>query len=221
MATATKFTFQTFDDDASRKDERLARILHGTLAENADELSRLNGLGAGVFVAVQETDFKGRSKGNVKRIRASFTDLDGALLEPVQSFKKPPHIVVETSPRKWHSYWLRRDFPVDHFKPVQKAIAFKFNGDDSVSDLPRAMRLPEFIHHKVDRDGTGQEPFMTRVVKIRKHKPYGLEDLSFGVVPHNLTSRKLNGRAIPFRPCRPWKIPWLQPCRRTPRHPYP
>jgi hypothetical protein len=32
---ARYFTFQTFDDDGDRKDKRLAKILHGTLAQHA------------------------------------------------------------------------------------------------------------------------------------------------------------------------------------------
>jgi hypothetical protein len=34
---ATRFTFQTFDDNADRKDENLARIIHGTLAGCFDD----------------------------------------------------------------------------------------------------------------------------------------------------------------------------------------
>jgi hypothetical protein len=42
--TATRFTFQTFDDNRDRADPKLARILHGTLAEHAETLTRLNNL---------------------------------------------------------------------------------------------------------------------------------------------------------------------------------
>jgi hypothetical protein len=34
--SATRFTFQTFDDNADRKDPDLARIIHGTLTEVFD-----------------------------------------------------------------------------------------------------------------------------------------------------------------------------------------
>src|SRR6516162_4190982 len=74
---ATRCTFQTFDDNAERKDQRLASILHGSLAEHANELVRLNRLGAGTFVAVNETDGQGRKRENIKRVRAVTLDLDG------------------------------------------------------------------------------------------------------------------------------------------------
>jgi hypothetical protein len=37
-------------------------------------------------------------------------------------------------------------------------LAHKFNGDKSVSDLARVMRLPGFYHRKTDT------PFLTRLV---------------------------------------------------------
>jgi hypothetical protein len=60
-STATYFSFQSFDDNKQRKDKRLARILHGTLAEHFDELTRLNAKGAGIFVCINETNGKGRA----------------------------------------------------------------------------------------------------------------------------------------------------------------
>src|SRR5262245_34868925 len=59
-----RFTFQTFDDNEDRKDGRLAKILHGTLAQHFKTLVKLNNRGAGIFVCVAITDFKGRSAKN-------------------------------------------------------------------------------------------------------------------------------------------------------------
>ena len=83
-----RFTFQSFDDNKERKEERrkakkkdqFAKIRNGTLAQHWNELVKLNAQGAGIFVTVNETDGKGREKSNVVRIRALFVDLDGALL---------------------------------------------------------------------------------------------------------------------------------------------
>jgi hypothetical protein len=84
LADNEPVTFQTFAD---RKDiqspHSLARILHGTLEQHAEELIRLNSMGAGVFVMVNRGDGKGRSTKNVIGIRALFVDLDGSPLEPV------------------------------------------------------------------------------------------------------------------------------------------
>jgi hypothetical protein len=102
---ATFFTFQTFDDDKERRDKKLARVLHGTLAKHWDALVRLNEQGAGIFVTVNETDGKGRKTENIVKIRALYVDLDGAPLEPVLANGRPPHIVTETSPGRWHVFW--------------------------------------------------------------------------------------------------------------------
>src|SRR5262245_34977334 len=75
---ATRFTFQTFDDNKDRKDKSVARVLHGTLAEHWGTLVKLNEQGAGIFVTINRTDLKGRTAENITGIRAVFVDLDGA-----------------------------------------------------------------------------------------------------------------------------------------------
>jgi RepB DNA-primase N-terminal domain len=147
-----KFTFQTFDDNADRKERELARHPYGTLAEHWNMLCRFNARGAGIFVTVNETDGGGRSAKNIIRVRACFVDLDGAPLP--SSFHVNPHIVVESSPGRWHLYWLVKDCPLDQFSTVQKRLAAYYGGDKAVHDLPRVMRLPGFIHRK-------HEPFFT------------------------------------------------------------
>ena len=101
------FTFQTFNDSAEANG-RLTRVLHGSLEEKLPVLERLNERGAGIFVTVNQTNLKGRKTRNIIGIRAVFADLDGAPLEPVREFGLPPHIIVESSPDRWHAYWLCR-----------------------------------------------------------------------------------------------------------------
>jgi hypothetical protein len=152
------FTFQTFDDNKERKDSRLARILHGTLDQHLPTLTQLQQQGAGVFVMVNEGDGKGRSAANVLRVRAHVLDLDGAPLEPAMKSDLPPPIVVESSPQKWHAYWLIDNCPLGEFKARQHALAARFKGDMAICDLPRVMRLPGFWHQK-------STPFQTRLIK--------------------------------------------------------
>ena len=153
---SANWTFQTFDD-SKRKDRTLARIFHGSLDTHAHALAELNARGAGIFVTVAETDGRGRKEANIKRIRAVFVDLDGSPLEPVLSGSLLPHITVESSPQRFHAYWLVSDCPLDQFKPIQKALATRFKGDKAVHDLPRVMRLPGFWHCKGD-------PYRTRIL---------------------------------------------------------
>jgi hypothetical protein len=96
----------------------------------------LNRKGAGVYVTVNETDGKGRQKKNITRARALFTDLDGAPLESVTESTLEPHIVVKSSPGKFHCYWSVKDVALEQFERLQKALAARFDGDPAVCDLP-------------------------------------------------------------------------------------
>lgn len=156
-------TFQTFDDDKVRKNMSLARVFHGTLNRYLDELTKLQQQGAGVFIMVNQGDgiiHPGdktcRTAKNVVAVRAVFADLDGSPLEPVLK-ALPPDIVIESSPDRFHTYWLTNDCPLDLFKQSQSQIALKFSSDPKVCDLPRVMRLPGFWHQK-------DTPFMTRII---------------------------------------------------------
>jgi hypothetical protein len=158
--TTDNFTFQTIDDNSVRDDKRLLRTLHGSL----DKMNRLNDLvslndrGAGVFITINQTTGRQRRKEDVVEIRSVFVDLDGAPLRPVYDHHIQPQIIVETSPGKFHVYWLTYDVPLDDFRAIQLALAERFNGDQTVCDLPRVMRLPGFFHRK-------REPFQTRIIR--------------------------------------------------------
>ena len=158
------FTFQTFNEKAG-KNSNLVRVFHGTLEENMDYLARLNNKGAGIFVMVNQGDGirhsqakTCRTSGNIIRVRAFFVDLDGAPLEPVLKFKVTPSMVVQTSPERYHAYWLINNCPLDQFKVHQKALALQLNGDPVVCDLPRVVRLPGFYHMK-------REPYLVNLIE--------------------------------------------------------
>lgn len=155
-------TFQTFDDDKKRKDPRLCRILHGATDENFVALTQLNNSGAGVFFMVNQGDGKGRKTENVQAVRAMFVDLDEngeEGLAKILKFPRQPRAIVESSPGKFHAYWLiNGKLSRQYFPPMQRCWAEKFGGDPAVGDLPRVMRLPGFYHRK-------GEPFMSRIIE--------------------------------------------------------
>lgn len=151
-------TWQTFDDDEDRKDLRLARIMHGTDQSVLDELDKLQKQGAGVFLMVNEGDGKGRSAKNVIRVRALFVDLDGSPIDPVK--EHDPDLIIESSPGRYHAYWLIPDCSLQKFRETQKALAAKFDGDPVVHDLCRVMRVPGYLHQK-------SEPFITRILNAK------------------------------------------------------
>lgn len=163
LGEGEQFTFQTFDDSVMKR-RALARVMHGTLDEHAEQLIRLNELGAGVFVMVNEGDgvIKDgnetcRTNANVIRVRAQFLDLDGSPLAPVIGLEARPTMIIESSPGRWHVYWRTLDTVLSEFSVNQTVLAMKFRGDPAVKDLARVMRLPGFMHQKA-------KPFMTRIV---------------------------------------------------------
>lgn len=146
---ATRFTFQTFDDDKSRKDAQLGKILNGSIDELVGQLSDLNRRGAGVSVAVNRTDLKGRQKDNVIGVRAIWQEDDN---DWQGEFPLEPSIVVETSPRRFHRYWLIEDGDgfEEIFPLVMARMVSEFGSDPSATDINRAMRLPGFLHRKAE-----------------------------------------------------------------------
>lgn len=152
-----RFTFQAIPEGKAKTGKH-PTVLHGSFAEVASRLADLNNSGHGIFVMVNAGDLKGRKAENVIRVRAHFVDLDGAPIQPVLDSEVPPHVVVETSPGRWHAYWRPDACPLNQFKPRQQALARRFNGDLSVCDLPRVMRLPGYWHLKKDT------PFLTKLI---------------------------------------------------------
>ena len=169
LAPGERVTFQTFDD-AKRNRHGLTRVLHGTLAEHADKLAGLNARGAGVYWMVNAGDGKGRKATNVQRVRAMFSDLDGAPLEPVTGAPLTPHAIIESSPGRWHAYWRVTDCPLSDFTPMQKALAARFNADPKVCDLPRVLRLPGFDHRK-------GKPCRSRIIDVHDAPAYSVADM--------------------------------------------
>ena len=156
-------TFQTFDDSPLKK-RHLSKIYH---THNPMNLDAKNNQGAGIFLTINETDGKGRSIKNITRVRAVFADLDGAPLAPVLKYN--PSMVVESSPGKYHAYWMTDSVPLDHFTNIQKAIAWKFQSDPKICDLARVMRIPGFYHCKADS-------FLSRVLYTSANK-YSFDEL--------------------------------------------
>ena len=198
---APAFCFQTATDDpkikatypigpdGKRKDP-LARIIN-LPPDSLEALATRNKNGAAVWVMINAGDGKGRTEANVTRVRAAFADLDGAPLDPVMRCELEPHVVVESSPGKFHAYWLVDGLPLDQFERVQRRIATMFNGD-SICDLPRVMRLPGLIHAK-----DPAAPFMVRIVHRAERPPYPAADILrvFPPLEDGKPKARDNGRA--------------------------
>jgi hypothetical protein len=184
-------TFQTFSDREELK-EKLpngklydpnASWRHGTLDALTLYLTCRNAKRAGVFVMVNKGDGKGRSAENVQLVRALFMDTDGAPFPTCLPLK--PHIIVESSPGKWHVYVLVTGVDLAHFAIFQQALAERYGTDPSVKDLPRVMRLPGFYHLKV-------EPVMVQLLEANDHRPYTVAEVyaAWPLLPDRLQQAK-------------------------------
>ena len=128
-----QFTFQTFDDVkerlAANKKEKgydpFARVYNGTFNQHKNALAALNAKGAGVYVTVNQTDLKGRKEANIVKVRALFVDLDGSPIQPINDLPEDlqPHIIIESSPNRYHAYWLVNNCELTQFTPLQQALA--------------------------------------------------------------------------------------------------
>jgi hypothetical protein len=179
------FWLQTFDDRKEKKE-----LVHGWTYKVESDLERLkkfNSNNAGVYFCVNSLQADTLRKAeNVDAIRAFFVDLDGAPLQPVLDCVLKPNVIVQTSVDRFHAYWIMDDYvKADRrlFKTLQRAIADRFNGDKSVTDLCRVMRLPGFYNMKKD-------PFMVKWELI-KAGGYKLEDVQneFGKTTNGSVAR--------------------------------
>lgn len=167
-----QFTFQTFDDvilpnGDKRKDGRLAKWVVGDLDSQLNLLQQNSAQGAGVYVAVQDMDGLGRSSHNVRTIRAVFQEDDGDGKElPLQ-----PHIVVNTSPGKYHRYILVEGLNRDEFEAVLDVIVTQYGSDKNAKDVARVLRLPGFPNNKYSPPypvsifhESGEQPYKAKTV---------------------------------------------------------
>jgi len=147
-----------YDQDITQKSIPV-KIING--------LEKLNSMGACVSLTINETDGAGRKKENIKKVRACWADFDGAELP--SSFDEEPSMIVETSPGRYHVYYLTDDVPLESFSTIQEGIAKKFKSDPQVKDITKAMRMPGFYHQKSDH-------FLVRMVQ------YSGKKFSFGLL---------------------------------------
>ena len=167
----TRFAFRTFADGRRGIGSELTRNLYGTFDEHAKSLQRLNQAGAGIFTTINETDGRGIGTDNIVRVRCAFVDLDGSPVDPVLSYRPPPHVVTETSPGRFHAFWRVDGLALSDFRRSQHTLAERFGGDPSVCDLPRVMRLPGFINRKYDA------PHVVRIVRLLARTPVAADAL--------------------------------------------
>lgn len=163
--------FQWFAESAEAKAKNFpAGFTHSNLDLLWRQLQENNRLGYGIYFAVNETDGRTRRKDSITAVRCLFLDLDGAPLEPVLLHPIKPHWVIETSPGKYHVYWLCDGMALNDFSKYQVALAKRFGGDATVKDLSRVARVPGYSNRK-------GEPFETHIYQQNDIPKYVAADL--------------------------------------------
>lgn len=159
------FTFQTFDD---RKRGIIApRQFHGLLAQHSEKLMEENHNGAGVFVAMNETNLKGRDLVDMVSPRAFWIEADREL---PKGLPLPPSVTTETSDGRHHVIFAVPNLTWDAFDRGMPILANKFGGDLNAIDRTRVLRLPGFLHRKAN-------PHMVRIVdELTSGRSYTAEE---------------------------------------------
>lgn len=131
-----------------------AHSFRGTLQQYWNTLCDYNSRGYGIFLNVNELDGHGRDLINVLRIRAHVVDLDNlvtaeANYQLASAFNPPPAFAVGTSKGKYHCYWPVEPYSDnDRYSTIQRKLRQLFDGDKSIVDASRVLRLAGFFHLK-------------------------------------------------------------------------
>lgn len=168
-----QFVFQTFDDNAARKDGALARVITGTLNQCAPLLSELNSRGAGIFVTVNRSSNGGRKKADITAYRAIWREADTPNL-PALPIK--PHLTIETSPNHYHEHLFINDADPDQGDAIMRTMVDRHGSDPNAKDRSRVLRLPGFYHRK-------SAPHMVRIIEQNDMPRYSIEDLAKHIPP--------------------------------------
>lgn len=153
-------TFQIFDD-TPRKDPKRARIFHGCLDDLAMDFDRRNAEGDGIFIAVNQTDLKGREKRNITALRTAWADIDfkaAAETLNLAALPLPPTMTVRSG-HGVHLYWCftgsrpcEEGHQAEHealLRGIQKVLA-PFGADRQVCQVASVLRVPGFYNMKGD-----------------------------------------------------------------------
>jgi putative DNA primase/helicase len=156
-------------------------VHQGTWEQLKATLTTYNKNGAGVFLTVNETK-GGRKLEHLIRIRAIWCEWDGD--GPLPDWPLAPHLIVESSPGKFHLYWLVTNCSTNEHARIMDAMTGKWGNDPNAEDAVRVLRVPGFYHQKVDpRKGLTGTPWQVRLRSAEGRDviaPYTVDQLVTG-----------------------------------------
>lgn len=157
---AEKFLFACYD---YRKVEK-GKQIYANFESAKKTLTGFNNSVFCVYVTVNETDETGsRKKGNIKRARAIWVEDDNVVEKPRTEWPLKPSMVIESSPGKYHYYWLTSTVKLDEWDAVMATMVNVHGCDNKAKDRARVLRLPGFVHKK-----DLKKPFLCRIVEANE-----------------------------------------------------
>jgi hypothetical protein len=127
--------------------------LRGTLLECWASICHYNRHNYGIFACMNEMDGAGRELINVRAVRTHAVDLDNISAqqnyERAAAWNPAPSFGVVSSPGKYHVYWcVNRYKDNDRFTLNQRKLRQLFDGDRTIIDPTRVLRVPGTYHLK-------------------------------------------------------------------------
>ncbi len=133
-------------------------------------LTEYNQKNRGIFFVV---NYGGNEDKEITRINAQFVENDTLSIEEqyknLMAFPLEPSLIVRTK-KSLHAYWLIKSGDISRFRNVQMKLAEHFNGDKTIVNESRVLRLPGFEHRKGD-------PVMVTCIKYNPELRYTQEQL--------------------------------------------
>lgn len=125
----------------------------GTLPQCWPSIQHYNAQGYGIFTCMNEMDGTGRELVNVRSIRAHAVDLDNISAqqnyERAATWQPAPSFGVVSSPGKYHVYWPVAAYVGNERSTlIQRKLRQLFDGDKTIIDPTRVLRLPGTLHLK-------------------------------------------------------------------------
>lgn len=185
-----------------------AHNYRGTLGEILPTLTAYNNDGYGIFCNINAMDGGGRDLQNVAYIRAHVVDLDNTLTAQAnyeRAAAAGASFAVQSSAGKFHIYWKMQPYTGnDFYSLMQRKLNQLYDGDRSIIDATRVMRVPGFIHRK-------GEPQMVNgwqlpaIAHIRTADELNAELAHINIVEHFSTRSKL-GEPTMAAPSLDWLV---------------
>jgi len=160
---AQPIIFSAKDDGKGKKPsevtDKYGKAWHktGTINEVGPWLNKHNKDAWGCFFTVNDLDQgldlgRKRTEKMLVGINALWAEDDNKRDEPRTDWPIKPNIVVNSSPNKFHYYWLTTakatDEHCDQWHGMMQTMVNDYGSDNNAKDLVRILRLPGFKHQK-------------------------------------------------------------------------